>query len=250
MLIHRLVYSVLGFSLIFLLARCGKSEDGNLAPIRQTTPIAPTNPGAPVTVSGIRIRVDQGGVVSDSAAGALKIDLVPVALQETAFATLRADLMFSDGSTQDITAEAEWVPGNATLVSLSDDGAGGKKLIGIRPGTTSIGAVYHGAGGADLSSSFEIRVLKVKGSVAQQVPSLRVGGTYQFHVVLNLENLAQVDVTSQIEFVSQSPEIAAFQPGTPGLLKGLAVGDCKVNFHGRWTGITSIGGGITAHILP
>jgi len=244
-MIQKLSVSFFLLASFLILVSCGRKSAEAEAPIAPFIELDPV-----VTTPGIKIRVEQNGVTSDTGGSVpLQVDLVPVALQASGYVTLRVEVANADGTVSDVTSSTEWLPTNPAVATLADEG-GRKKLSGIKPGTSTMVAKYRSAAGVDYTTSFELRVMRVKGTIAQRTPSLRVGEHYQFQVIFIMENQSQVDVTSQLEFISQSPTLAVFEPGPVGNLRGVAAGDCQINYRQTWPGITSLGGGVNARINP
>lgn len=109
------VWNVVPLALSVTVCACGGSQ----------APTAPTAPVTPATVTGL----------------ALTSTSLTVRVGETLDVTARA--LLSDGSSQEVTAQASWQSSNATIFVVASPG----KVLAMAAGTADVRATYQGVSG-------------------------------------------------------------------------------------------------------
>lgn len=150
---------------------------------------------------------------------------------------LTATGVYTDGSTQDLTALASWLSSDAAVAPVSNSPRG--RVSAAAQGTSTVTATYGGKSGATL--------VTVSAAVLQQVqltpptPSLPAGLTLQLTATGIYSDSTTQDLTGTVTWSSGNTGIAHVSnaTGAHGLLTGIAVGS---------TTLSATEGGITGTV--
>lgn len=134
-------------------------------------------------------------------------------VQLTATATL------SDGTTEDVTASAEWAAVTPDGISVSPLGL----VQTSATGSFVIGATF---GGASDAAQITVTAAELTGiTISPETPSVAVGLTTALHVTGTFTDGSIQDVTSGVVWTTSAPGIAGFAAGSPsGVVTGFSVG--------------------------
>lgn len=173
-------------------------------------------------------------VVTVQPAVVLKLDLTPdgasapvgIPLQLKAIATL------SDTSTEDVTAQATFAPGNG-LIMGNAPGA----VIGTQVGTATVQATLG-------DSTAQANVVVTGATMTQVVLwpnplSVPQGATSQVQLWAQFSDGSKTEVTAQGSFKSSDASVASFSASQSGLLTGAAQGSATLT--GTFNGMSSSG---------
>ncbi|WP_301539654.1 carbohydrate-binding protein [Paenibacillus sp. NEAU-GSW1] len=136
-----------------------------------------------------------------------KIDIVSGANE----ATMLVTAIYADGTSADVTADADAVPAESDIASI-DNGV----ITGVGYGTTSIDVSYGGQTDSlhllvkDLNSELTVNKITVDNSAV----TLDSGTTATFKVTAEFVDGHTEDVTRKATYSNPSPEIAAVSNGT------------------------------------
>ncbi len=197
---------------------------------------------ATVSAAGVATAVGQGTTSLSAAFGGLtasvSLSVTAAALQSLdVFADLTAiakgtsvDLVaqgnYSDGTTQDLTAQAAWSSsGDAATLS---SGNGQELAFGAAVGTDTVTATVSG-----ISGSIDLTVTPaalVSIAVVPPAASLPVGLTQQLVATGTFTDASTQDLTTQAAWSSSDPTVAAVSNdvGTAGMVSGLKQGAVTV----------------------
>lgn len=132
---------------------------------------------------------------------------------------LRALVVLSDGSENDVTDKVTWSSDRALVASITAAGM----LRGLVPGTCNIAALY-----GDLQAKTEARVLTpvIERLTITGTLSLLVGGTSQLKAIAHMNDGSDVDVTDATTWSGNDLLIALVSK--TGLVTGLTLGKCEI----------------------
>lgn len=158
---------------------------------------------------------------------------LPVGLSEP----LRATGVFSDGSTQDLTASATWSSSNAAVAEVSNAAATRGEVTAIGVGTAVVHATVGGETGAAnvLVSSAQLRAL----SISPPTPVVPAGGVVALTATGIYTDDSQRDLTADVTWTSLDPATASVSnaSGTEGQVRGVLQGTAQVE--ARLAGISA-----------
>lgn len=173
------------------------------------------------------IRATQGGLAAEA-----QVEVTPAVLESLAVTPPRASFaqgltaqfaatgVFSDNTTQDLTAQAEWAASSALftvtagLVSASE------------PGEALVSAAFGGKSASAEAQAVPAKVASI--TITPAAGSAPKGITVQFRASGHLENQQTPDITDQVTWTAVPPERAEFQAAPKGLLRAKAPGAVTV----------------------
>lgn len=180
-------------------------------------------PGFPSRVTGLApgsavLTATVGGVsttftltVTSATATALTVTPAAQTLPKGLTAQFAATGTFSDGTTQDITFDADWgssAPGVATVGNV----AGSKGLAqGVAAGTATIGATFGAASNTALLTVTEVVLQSI--AVAPANPSILSLSTGKFTATGTYSDGTTADITGQATWSSSQPGFATIAAG-------------------------------------
>jgi uncharacterized protein YjdB len=136
-----------------------------------------------------------------------------------------ATVSYTDGATEDVTAEADWASSN-TAVATVDAGL----ATGVGAGITRISATY---GGISDSATLNVSVVLESIAVTPEEASIDVDETQQFTATATYTDGSTADVTAEADWASSDEDVAT-------VVAGLATG-----VDGGTTEITATLAGVT-----
>ena len=149
-------------------------------------------------------------------------------LQMTAIATL------ADGSTQDITATANW---SSSLPNIASVAATGGLVTGVSKGTASIKASLSGISG---QSSVTVNAVLTSISITPNPSSVVVGSTLSFVATGNYNDGSTKVITTSVTWSSSNPAAATIV-ATTGVATGVAKGTTTISaLSGTVTGTSGL----------
>lgn len=172
------------------------------------------------------VRAEYGGVgglatasVTTATVSSMAVSPVLQTVMVGGKASFNAEATLSDGTHQDVTANAIWtssVPGVASVL--------GGVATSLQPGKTTIGALLNGVEGrAQLTvSSAALQRLEI----APLDPKVGVGVSLRFSATGHFSDGSARDVTSQVTWASSSAAVLAI--GGAGLARSVAAGTSVV----------------------
>lgn len=146
-------------------------------------------------------------------------------------ADLKAQIIYADGSSSDVTEDTNWSVDDATIASVDKNGV----ITGLKLGTTVIKGKYKGKYENSATVTVVNPVLKI--SPSSPPPTIPINGTIQLQALLG----AKI-VTNEVNWSVDSSGIATMVAGSPGLFKGLKPGNATITviYNGQTTSITLI----------
>ncbi|MGG4451228.1 Ig-like domain-containing protein [Brevibacillus porteri] len=200
------------------------SSNANVASVDSSGLITALSPGA------TQVTVSYGGqstiipvTVSGNAISLVSLAVTPatVSIGKGATQQLEVKATYKDGKNIDVSGQAVYVPGDATVVTVDANGV----VTAVKAGSTSITVSFGGASVAvPVVVSAEIPVQNIK--VTPEDITLQEGTTQQLNVLLKLADGTEVDVADQSLFTMADPSIASVSAS--GLLSGIKEGITSV----------------------
>ena len=141
---------------------------------------------------------------------------------------LNATGTFSDGTTQDLTQQANWTAANSAVAQVSDTQATAGLVTGLLQGSTTINASYGGVRG---SASVTVTPATLSSiTITPPTPSIANGTTVQLMATGTFSDGTTQDLTAQANWTSATGTIAQVSntPGSNGLVTGLSVGSTSI----------------------
>ena len=141
---------------------------------------------------------------------------------------LKATGIFSDKSTQDITAQVTWSSSDTTVATISNDTTDKGTATTLGTGTTTIRASFSGVDGRTTltvtSASFKSII------VTPTDPSIAKGTTQQFTATATYSDNTTQDITTQVVWASSDPATATISNATAdmGLSSAVAKGTTTI----------------------
>jgi hypothetical protein len=145
------------------------------------------------------------------------------------FILVTATGVFADGTKQDVTGQATWATGDATLAALAYDAASGKeKVTGVKAGTVSISATLSGISG---KTSITVTAAALTAIAVTPVqPILQQGVSRDFQATATYADGTTADVTAQATWASSNPAVATVTAGATGtVVKAIAAGSASIS---------------------
>jgi len=202
-----------------------KSSDSSVASVGNTGKVTAISPGA------AQISASAGGLVAQTSLTVGPASLVSIALlpnnASIALGTKQqyaATGTYSDGSTRDLTASANWTSGNSAVASISTSGLANTRSTGATTITATSGAVY----GATTLSVTAAALVSI--AITPAIPSTPLGETQQFTATGTFTDGTIQDITQSVNWSSSDPTIATISmtSGTRGLASTLALGAVNI----------------------
>lgn len=116
---------------------------------------------------------------------------------------LTATALYSDSTTQDVTANASWRSASPTVSSVSDEVASKGQLTGLSPGTAEISATLNGLTGVTTVNVTAATLTAL--SVTPISPTLGVGTTRPFQATGTYSDNTTQDLTAAVGWLSSEP---------------------------------------------
>jgi uncharacterized protein YjdB len=189
-----------------------------------------------VTGGTANVTASLGGVSDTSAVTVTNATLTALAVTPTTPQAARgtdvqftATGTFSDGSTQDVTAQVTWASSATTVASVSNAAGTQGLATGIAAGTTTISATLSG-----ISSSTTMTVTNavlVSVAVTPASPSLPLRYRLQFQATGLFSDGTTQNLTTQITWASSNAAAATISnsAGSKGLATGIALGTTTIS---------------------
>lgn len=117
-----------------------------------------------------------------------------------------ATALYSDGTSQDVTASSSWTSGNPGIATVSNTAGTRGKATAISQGSTSMSATIAGLTGAATITVTAPVVTAL--SVTPKNPSVVQGGTQQFTATATLSDGTTQDVTPSVIWTSSDTQVA------------------------------------------
>jgi hypothetical protein len=146
--------------------------------------------------------------------------------------------VYSDGSTRDQTAAANWSSSNVSVATVSNAAGAAGLATGVNAGTTTLSASF---GGMTTGTPLTVTAATLTSlTVIPFDPSIAAGTTQQFTALGTYSDNTFQDLTAQVTWSSSDTTIAAISndPGSAGLAQGIVAGGATV---------TASFGGMTAN---
>ena len=167
--------------------------------------------------------------------------LVPVAtvMQFTATA------IFSDGTIQNVTANATWTSSAPGVLAVTTVGGARGRGTGVAPGTATVTATFMGIAGSTTATVTSAVLTDI--SVSPAGLTLPVGTRRQFTAQAIFSDGTSRDVTAQATWTSDQPAVAGV--GAAGATRGLVtgVGAGTANIQAAFGGLT---GSVPVTVTP
>ncbi|MFZ5439380.1 MAG: beta strand repeat-containing protein [Myxococcota bacterium] len=137
--------------------------------------------------------------------------------------------LFSDGSTQDLTAQVTWTSSAPSCVSISSQGSVRGEAIALALGQATVTASLGGRSAGTLVTVTDAVLERIDVSPAQL--SLPLGVFADFVATGVYSGGAAVDLTAQVTWRSSAPTVLELSnaPGTQGRARGLTLGQATVS---------------------
>ena len=180
------------------------------------------------TISAALNGISGSGMLTVSAAAATlkSIAVTPAAPSIAASATeqFTATGTYSDGSTQNITAQVTWSSSATTVATINASGL----ATSVAAGTSTIGAALSGVSG---STTLTVTGSGTTGTpvsiaVTPATPSIAVGATRQFTATGTYSDSSTKNITTQVTWTSGTTSVATIN--TSGLATGVGAGTSTI----------------------
>ncbi|MFP5306826.1 MAG: Ig domain-containing protein, partial [Gammaproteobacteria bacterium] len=181
-----------------------------------------------VTASYEGVEASANVEVTPAIITALAISPNPASVPKGMTVQLVATAVFSDGSTQNITADADWSSAAPAVATVGNDAASKGRLSGVELGQTTVSASFE-----SLNASVSATVTAAQAIALEVTPSARSiakGTTQQFTATAVLSDGSTQDVTEMAAWSSSNGTIAQVSnaSGTRGRAQGLQVGSAQI----------------------
>jgi type II secretory pathway component GspD/PulD (secretin) len=211
------------------------SEDNTLSILLNQGPVAASQfvqaTGSPITLGPAAAGSTQTGIVSPAvsltvtSATLRSIAIRPAAASVAPRGTQQFSAIgtFSDGTTQDITADVTWASSNTAVATI---GSGTGTALGQGSGTTQITATLGSVGSAPATLTGTTATLE---SIALGAGTTAIArnGTVQFFATGTFSDGSKQDVTSSASWSSTNTTVASVGIGS-GLVRGLSAGSTQI----------------------
>jgi len=211
------------------------SSDNTLSILLNQGPGAPSQflqaTGSPITLGPAAAGSTQTGIVSP----AVSLTVTSATLRSIAISPATASVApggtqqfsatgtFSDGTTQDITADVTWASSNTAVATI---GSGTGTALGQGSGTTQITATLGSIASAPATLTGTTATLESI-SLGAGTASIARNGTVQFFATGTFSDGSKQDVTSSASWSSTNTTVASVGIGS-GLVRGLSVGSTQI----------------------
>jgi len=138
--------------------------------------------------------------------------------------TVRATGVFSDNTTQDLTASVTWSTANGAVATVSSSG----QVTGVAVGNTSVTAA---SGNVTATASVRVEpVVLLRLTVSPSSATIPKGATRNFTATGTFSNNSTRDVTSEVTWTSTNTSTVAISNanGTQGLATGVNAGQAVI----------------------
>jgi trimeric autotransporter adhesin len=174
------------------------------------------------SISATLIGIQGSTTVTVTAATLTSIEITPpdpsIANGTTVQLTATGD--FSDGTTQDLTAQVSWSSGNNDIAEV-DNVAGSQGVVtGRSVGSTSITATLNGVSGSVTVTVTDATLTSIQ--VTPAISTIAKGTTVQLTAICNFSDLSTQICTTEVGWTSNNEMSAQVSP--QGLVTGIAVG--------------------------
>lgn len=158
----------------------------------------------------------------------LEVTPAALALARGTSQRLRAIGTFSDGSTQDVTAQAGWVSSAPAVAQVSTTLGSEGEVLAAQPGAAQIRATLDGVVGEAALTVTAARLVRLE--LLPAAPTLPRGLSVQLTATGHYTDASTQDLTAQVAWSSSAPAVAPVSgaPGSPGLVSGLELGPATI----------------------
>jgi hypothetical protein len=208
-------------------------SSATVATISPTTGVAtPVAPGATV-ITAIRGALSGSTVLHVSAATLASLEVTPSTARVTPGTGVHLAALghFSDGSTQELTAQAAWAATPATIATVTQG-----LVTGISPGSALVTASY---GGTSASAAVTVApATLVSIAVGPANPTVPVGVDQPFTATGTFSDASTQDLTALAAWTSSVTTVAAVSnaPWSPGVATAIAAGSATIT--ASYAGVT------------
>ncbi len=166
-----------------------------------------------------------------SAAALVSVQVTPIA-PTLASGTLRAFTatgLFTDGTTQDLTAQATWTSTDAAHVTVSSQGANRGEALALAQGTAELRATVGGKSGSTVVTVSAAVLTAI--DLSPSSTRLPLGVTLRVVATGRFSDGTTADLTTQVTWSSSAPAIASVSnaPGTDGEVRALTRGSTQLS---------------------
>lgn len=149
--------------------------------------------------------------------------------------------LFTDGTTQDLTAQATWTSSDATRVAVSSQGSNRGEVSALAQGSVDVRATVGGRfGSTQVTVSAAVLTAIDLSPASTRLP---LGVTLRFVATGRFSDGTTADLTTQVTWSSSAPAIASVSnaPGTDGVVRALTRGSTQLTAQlGTISGIGSV----------
>jgi uncharacterized protein YjdB len=133
---------------------------------------------------------------------------------------------YSDASTQDVTAVAEWTSSAPDIASIDNEAGKKGQSKALQKGQTTITAAVGAIQGSTNLTVTDATAVKI--TVTPPAPSIAASETVQFTATGEFSDGSTGDVTSRAAWASSDSSVAAPDAVTKGLVKGKKAGTAEI----------------------
>jgi uncharacterized protein YjdB len=139
-----------------------------------------------------------------------------------------ATAIFSDGTTQNVTANATWTSSAPGVLGVTTAGIARGRGTGVAAGTATVTATFMGLSGS--TTATVTNAVPVSITVSPAGATLAVGGQRQFTAQAIFSDGTSQDVTARATWTSDTPGVAGVSDAaaTRGLVTGVAGGTANI----------------------
>lgn len=190
-----------------------------------------TGQAGSVTVSAKLFGVTGSTSVEVTSAAVISLSLTPTdrTLAQGLTEQIEATGIFSDGSTQDLTAQVEWMSSAPAVASISNDASTKGKVAATAVGSADISASF---GNLNATTSLAVSAAVLQSlSITPPRPGIAKGLVQQFHVQGIFSDDSNDDLTATATWASSSAGVAAIAAdgAGAGLATGMDVGTAEIS---------------------
>ncbi len=202
-----------------------------------TTTIKATSPGSDGQFSTANLTVTNPGLNSFSVSPSTGL-----ALTAGTSGLLSATALFSDGTSQDVTANVTWGSNATTVATVGTVGPTGVQINGVAAGTTTITASFGNRTLKNFPVSVSTRTLSSFTINPSGTQSLTSGQQTIFTVTASYTDGTTVDITSDVAWATGDGNIAILPDpqNQPGQVLGVSSGTTNLTatFNGQTSTVT------------
>ncbi|HEX2568639.1 MAG TPA: Ig-like domain-containing protein [Polyangia bacterium] len=137
---------------------------------------------------------------------------------------LRATGSFSDGSTQDLTAQVTWTSSDSAVVQAINTSNAYGQALAVGPGQATLTASLGSVSATARATVQNIRLVSL--AVTPASATIPIGGTQQFTATGTYDDGSTRDLTTQVAWIAGGSGTVLYE--TPGLFRGAGEGDVMV----------------------